>query len=263
MTLRVDTPIRTRPAVLSIVLAGVFIVLWQVAVLLGVGAGMLPGPGAVATRAITIFRDPFGTNTAVGLGIGLHLLASLLRVASGFGIALSIAVPLGLIIGQSPYLRKVIDPFIQIAKPVSPLAWLPLGLAIFRDGGATAVFVIAISALWPALVATIDAARSVDPNLKKMAATVEASAKDTLLFITLPASWPGIVTGLRQSLATAWLVIIAAEMLVGSRGLGYVLWSEWNALRIDSIIVIIFLIGLIGIALDRAIDSLRGLLPHE
>lgn len=191
------------------------------------------------------------------------MVASLRRVLFGFIIAMLIAIPLGFWLGSSTTFRRATDPFVQILRPVSPLAWLPLGLALLRDAENTAVFVIILSALWPTLLNTIEAVRGVHPSYKNLGATLGTSRVDRLLYIIGPAALPGIITGMRQSLSTAWLVIVAAEMLVGGQGVGFFVWNMWNRLDIDAIVVVIVLIGAIGLALDYLVASLQKVVRYD
>jgi nitrate/nitrite transport system permease protein len=186
------------------------------------------------------------------------LLTSLRRVLSGFLIGTAIAIPLGILIGLSPVVSKAVDPFIQILRPVSPLAWLPLGLALMRDSERTALFVIAITSIWPTLINTKFGVSNVDPAYLNVAHTLGASRWRIITKVILPAAAPNIVSGLRISLGIAWLVIVAAEILL-SGGIGYFVWNEWNNLKITSIITAILIVGLVGLLMDY----LFGVLQHR
>lgn len=191
-------------------------------------------------------------------GIGWHLLASLQRVLTGFGLGSLIAIPLGILIGLSKVASKAVDPFIQLLRPVSPLAWLPLGLGILKSSEGTALFVIAISSIWPTLIATKFGVSNVNSVYLDVARTVGASRWRTIRKVILPAAAPNIVAGLRISIGISWLVIVAAEMIVGGTGLGSFVWSEWNNLNVTSIITAIVVIGLVGIVLDRLLGILQA-----
>lgn len=204
----------------------------------------------------TWIADPFFDYGPNDKGIGLLLLTSLRRVAIGFLIGSAIAIPLGIITGLSPVISKAIDPFIQILRPVSPLAWLPLGLALMRDSEKTALFVIAITSIWPTLINTRFGVSNVDPAYLNVARTLGASRWRTITKVILPAAAPSIVSGLRISLGIAWLVIVAAEILL-SGGIGYFVWNEWNNLKVTSIITAILVIGLVGLLLDRLFGLLQ------
>jgi len=193
--------------------------------------------------------NPFFDNGPNDLGIGWNLLISLRRVAIGYTLASLIAVPLGIVIGISPIAYKAFNPYIQLLKPVSPLAWLPLGLYIFRDSELTGVFIILISSIWPTLTNTAFGVANVSPEYLDVSKTLGASKLRTIFKIIIPAALPNIVSGLRISMGISWLVIVAAEMLLGT-GLGYFIWNEWNNLYIPNIMVAIFIIGLVGLILD-------------
>ena len=210
-----------------------------------------------------ILSDPFYRDGPASVGIFWHMVASLRRVLIGFAIAMVIAIPLGFWLGSSATFRRATDPFVQILRPVSPLAWLPLGLALLRDAENTAVFVIILSALWPTLLNTIEAVRGIHPTYKNLAATLGTNRMQQLLYIVGPAALPGIITGMRQSLSTALLVIVAAEMLVGGKGVGFFVWNMWNRLDIDAIVVVIVLIGVIGLALDYFVASLQKVVRYD
>ena len=164
----------------------------------GHASKLLPAPGAVALNFLDAVRDPFYSHGSNDKGIGLHLMASLARVAAGFGIATVIAVPLGILIGLSPLAAKSIDPYVQVLRPVSPLAWLPIGLAFTKSSAVTALFVIAISSLWPILLNTIFGVRGINPVYLDVARTLGTSRWETLRRIVLPAAAPSIVAGLRR-----------------------------------------------------------------
>ena len=199
---------------------------------------------------------PFFDNGPNDLGIGWNLLISLRRVAIGYTLASIIAVPLGILIGISPIAYKAFNPYVQLLKPVSPLAWLPLGLYIFRDSEVTGIFIILISSIWPTLTNTAFGVANVSPEYLDVSKTLGASRLRTIFKIIIPAALPNIVSGLRISMGISWLVIVAAEMLLGT-GLGYFIWNEWNNLYIPNILVAIFIIGLVGLILDSIFAALE------
>lgn len=201
--------------------------------------------------------DPFFDNGPNDKGIGWHLLISLRRVLIGFLIGSVIAIPLGFLVGLSDVASEAVDPFIQLLKPVSPLAWLPLGLGLFRDSERTALFTIAITSLWSTLINTKFGVNNIDPMYRDVARSLGASRWRTISKVILPAVAPNIVAGLRISIGVAWLVIVAAEILVGGTGVGYFIWNEWNNLKITSIITAIILIRLMGLLLDRLFGLLE------
>ncbi len=216
----------------------------------------MPRPTDVAERAWTLLRDPFYIRGTNDQGIGIQLAWSLLRVAAGFGLAVIVAVPLGFLIGMSPVLNGALDPIIQVLRPISPLAWMPLALYTIKDSGISAIFVIFICAIWPMLLNTAYGVGSVRREWLNVARTLEAGTLRTAFRVILPAAAPTIMTGMRISIGIAWLVIIAAEMLVGGTGIGYFVWNQWNNLSISDIIVAILLIGLVGMALDKGLGRL-------
>ena len=199
---------------------------------------------------------PFFDNGPNDLGIGWNLLISLRRVSIGYISASVIAIPLGVLIGMSPIAYKAFNPYVQLLKPVSPLAWLPLGLYIFRDSEKTGIFIILISSIWPTLINTAFGVANVNQDYLNVAKTLNTSRIRTILKVILPAALPNIVSGLRISMGIAWLVIVAAEMLLGT-GLGYFIWNEWNNLYIPNILVTIFIIGIVGLILDNIFAALE------
>jgi nitrate/nitrite transport system permease protein len=216
----------------------------------------MPGPIEVGKQIWDHLKDPFYYKGANDRGIGTQLLYSLWRVGQGYLLAVLIAVPLGFVIGMSPLLSKAFDPFIQILKPVSPLAWMPLALYTIKDSEPCSIFVIFICAIWPVLINTAFGVSAVRKDYLNVAKTLEAGRLRTALFVILPAAAPTILTGMRISIGIAWLVIVAAEMLIGGTGIGYFVWNEWNNLDITNVIVAIFFIGVIGMVLDWILAGL-------
>jgi len=202
-------------------------------------------------RAWALLKDPFYIHGTNDQGIGIQLGWSLLRVLLGFGLAVIVAVPLGFLIGMSPVLNGALDPIIQVLRPVSPLAWMPLALYTIKDSSISAIFVIFICAIWPMLLNTAFGVASVRKEWLNVARTLEAGRWRTAFTVILPAAAPTIMTGARISIGIAWLVIVAAEMLVGGTGIGYFVWNQWNNLSIADIVVAILIIGLVGMLLDQ------------
>ncbi len=213
----------------------------------------MPRPSEVAVRLWQDLRDPFYVHGTNDQGIGIQLGWSLLRVAIGFTLATAVAIPLGFAIGMSPVLRGALDPIIQVLRPVSPLAWMPIALYTIKDSGVSAIFVIFICALWPMLLNTAFGVSAVRREWLNVARTLQAGPLRTAFTVILPAAAPTIMTGARISIGIAWLVIVAAEMLVGGTGIGYFVWNQWNNLALADIVVAILLIGLVGMALDQAL----------
>ena len=229
---------------------GIFLLFWEV------GATLKWFAKGVPTASLTIkelwywVTHPFYDNGPNDLGIGWNLLISLRRVAIGYVLASAIAVPLGILVGISSVAFKAFNPYFQLLKPVSPLAWLPLGLYLFRDSELTGIFIITIASIWPTLTNTAFGVANVDPNYLDVSKTLGASRWRTIFKVIIPAALPNIISGLRISMGISWLVIVAAEMLLGT-GLGYFIWNEWNNLYIPNILVAIFIIGVVGIILDQ------------
>jgi nitrate/nitrite transport system permease protein len=226
-----------------------FLLLWELGARLEIFAKGMPTATKTLEELWWWITHPFFNNGPNDLGIGWNLLISLRRVAIGYVLASLVAVPLGILIGISPIARKGFNPYVQLLKPISPLAWLPLGLYILRDSEQTGVFIIFISSIWPTLINTSLGVASVDKDYLDVAETLGASRLRTIFKVIIPAALPSIVAGLRISMGIAWLVIVAAEMLLGT-GLGYFIWNEWNNLYIPNILVAIFIIGLVGLILD-------------
>jgi len=237
---------------------GIFLLFWEL------GARMKLFAKGMPTASLTIkelwywVTHPFYDNGPNDLGIGWNLLVSLRRVAIGYSLASIIAVPLGVLVGISKVAFKAFNPYFQLLKPVSPLAWLPLGLYIFRNSEMTGIFIITIASIWPTLTNTAFGVANVDPDYLDVSKTLGASRWRTIFKVIIPAALPNIISGLRISMGISWLVIVAAEMLLGT-GLGYFIWNEWNNLYIPNILVAIFIIGIVGIVLDQIFAYLEKL----
>ena len=263
---------RTQSMLLLALLLAAFLGAWQIAAtpaaatgpaldpeyakLLGAAAQQgqqtpMPRPTDIAERAWHHIRDPFYIRGTNDQGLGIQLGWSLLRVLLGFGLAALVAIPLGFLIGMSPVLNGALDPIIQVLRPVSPLAWMPLALYTIKDSGVSAIFVIFICAIWPMLLNTAFGVASVRREWLNVARTLEAGPWRTAFQVILPAAAPTIMTGARISIGIAWLVIVAAEMLVGGTGIGYFVWNQWNNLSIADIVVAILVIGIVGMLLDQ------------
>lgn len=235
---------------------GLFLLFWEVGARAGWFVRGVPTASATIKEFWWWVTNPFYDNGPNDLGIGWNLLISLRRVAIGYILASLVAVPLGILIGISPVAYKAFNPYVQLLKPISPLAWLPLGLYILRDSENTGVFIIFISSIWPTLINTAFGVANVDKDYLDVANTLGASRLRTIIKVIIPAALPNIVSGLRISMGIAWLVIVAAEMLLGT-GLGYFIWNEWNNLSIANILVAIFIIGLVGLLLDSLFAALE------
>ncbi len=205
---------------------------------------------------------PFYDNGPNDKGIGIQLGHSLLRVALGFGLAALVAVPVGFVIGMSPLMYRALDPFIQVLKPISPLAWMPLALYTIKDSSISGIFVIFICSVWPMLLNTAFGVAGVRREWLNVAKTLEVTPLRRAFEVILPAAAPTIVTGMRISMGIAWLVIVAAEMLVGGTGVGYFVWNEWNNLSLTNVIFAILLIGIVGMVLDLLFARLQKALSY-
>ena len=270
------TSLTLRAALVSVLIFAVFIGVWHVATagtgpvanmdpeyakLMGLtatqGKSAMPGPAEVGAKIWQHIKDPFYDNGTNDKGIGIQLAYSVARVLLGYFLAFAVAIPLGFLIGMSPLMSRALDPFIQVLKPISPLAWMPLALYTIKDSGLSAIFVIFICSVWPMLLNTAFGVASVRREWLNVAKTLEMGPGRTALRVILPAAAPTIFTGMRISIGIAWLVIVAAEMLVGGTGIGYFVWNEWNNLSITNVITAILFIGLIGMLLDQVMARLQ------
>jgi nitrate/nitrite transport system permease protein len=223
------------------------------------GTSAMPGPLDVAAKLWEHARQPFYDRGPNDKGVGIQLAYSIARVGIGYLLAVAFAIPIGFLIGMSPLMSRALDPFIQVLKPISPLAWMPLALYTIRDSHLSSIFVIFICSVWPMLINTAFGVAAVRKEWLNVARTLEVSTIRRAFTIILPAAAPTILTGMRISIGIAWLVIVAAEMLVGGTGIGYFVWNEWNNLSITNVIIAILLIGLVGMVLDQILARLTRL----
>ncbi|GAL82920.1 nitrate ABC transporter permease [Sporocytophaga myxococcoides] len=219
--------------------------------------GELPGP----TQTFSVFYDlvshPFFDHGPNDKGIGNQLLSSLERVTKGFIIGSLIAIPLGLIMGSSTIGMNLLNPMVQVLRPVSPLAWFPIGLVAFQSAQTSTVFVIIITSLWPTLINTAFGVSTIPQDHKNVAKAFGFSNFKYITKVLLPFTLPHIITGLRLSVGIAWMVIVAAEMLSGGVGIGFFVWDSWNALSLEKVFSAILIIGLVGFVLDKSFKSLQ------
>ena len=213
-------------------------------------ASGFPTPMQMGRTFVAQLSDPFYDRGPNDKGIAIQLAHSLARVGLGFLLACIVAIPLGFVIGMSPLLRRALDPFIQVLKPISPLAWMPLALYTIKDSSTSGIFVIFICSVWPMLINTAFGVSAVKREWLNVAKTLEVRPLRKAFLVILPAAAPTILTGMRISMGIAWLVIVAAEMLVGGTGIGYFVWNEWNNLSLTNVIFAIVLIGMTGMLLD-------------
>ena len=220
-------------------------------------SGGFPTLGQMGSTLWGHLSNPFYDNGPNDKGIAIQLAHSLGRVALGFGLACVVAIPFGFLIGMSPLLQRALDPFIQVLKPISPLAWMPLALYTIKDSAISGIFVIFICSIWPMMVNTAFGVASVKKDWLNVAATLEVNPLRKAFLVILPAAAPTILTGMRISMGIAWLVIVAAEMLVGGTGIGYFVWNEWNNLSLTNVIYAILVIGVVGMLLDMMFNQLQ------
>ena len=213
----------------------------------------LPGPGKTWTSAVEVFSDPFYRKGPNDQGIGWNVLNSLGRVGIGFGLAVLIGVPLGFMIGRFAFLNGMAAPIISLLKPVSPLAWLPIGLLVFKAADPAAIWVIFISSIWPMIFNTAVGVRQVPQDYLNVARVLNLPEWTVFTKILFPAVVPYMLTGIRLAIGVAWLVIVAAEMLTGGVGIGFWVWDEWNNLNVAHIIIAIFTVGIVGMLLEQAL----------
>ena len=262
-----------RAALLSVLMLIVGLLIWEAAIpaqkaaeelteyerLTGAGSAKagVPPPSDVIAKAWEQLSNPFYDAGPNDKGIGIQIGYSIYRVLTGYLLAALVAIPFGFLIGMSQVAYKAFNPFIQVLRPISPLAWMPLALFIIGDSEASAIFVIFICSIWPMLINTAFGVAGVREDWVNVARTHELGSFKTAFTVILPAAAPTIVTGMRISIGIAWLVIVAAEMLVGGTGIGYYVWNEWNNLDLTSVVFSILMIGVVGMLLDSAFGLLQ------
>src|SRR6266700_3731124 len=276
--LRMTRSLTFRAMLVSIAIFALFVTVWQLATmgsgltvpmdpeyakLVGAtarqGKSAMPGPLDVGAKIWEHLKNPFYDRGSNDKGLGIQLAYSIARVMIGYLLAVAVAIPIGFLIGMSEIMSRALDPFIQVLKPISPLAWMPLALYTIKESSLSSIFVIFICSLWPMLINTAFGVAAVRKEWLNVARTLEVGTFRRAFTIILPAAAPTILTGMRISIGIAWLVIVAAEMLVGGTGIGYFVWNEWNNLSITNVITAILVIGLVGMVLDqiRARDAAR------
>jgi len=223
----------------------------------------LPGPGKTWVSAVQLFSDPFYQKGPNDQGIGWNVISSLKRVGIGFGMAALIGIPLGFLIGRVAFINGMFSPIISLLRPVSPLAWLPIGLLVFKAANPAAIWVIFISAIWPLIINTAVGVSRVPQDYLNVAKVLDLSHWKVISKILLPATLPYILTGIRLSIGVAWLVIVAAEMLTGGVGLGFWVWDEWNNLNVEHIIIAIFVVGIVGLLLEQMLVFIAKKFSYE
>lgn len=245
------------PPILGLLLV---IGVWHVATIKG---GAIPSPAKTWDAAALLFADPFYRNGPNDQGIGWNILASLQRVGIGFGIAALVGIPAGFLLGRFALLSSLVNPLISLLRPVSPLAWLPIGLLVFKRADPAATWTIFICSIWPMIMNTAQGVQRVPQDYLNVARVLNLSEWKIVTKILFPSVLPYMLTGIRLSIGTAWLVIVAAEMLTGGVGIGFWVWDEWNNLKVEHIIIAIFVIGIVGLILEQALLLLAKRLHTE
>ncbi len=239
---------------------GLLLLLWEI---LSVSNTSFPSPKVTFIEAVKMFSDPFYSNGPNDQGIGWNILASLKRVGVGFGLAALVGIPLGFLIGRFKFLAGMFNPIISLLKPVSPLAWLPIGLLVFKAADPAAIWSIFICSIWPMIINTAAGVQRVPQDYMNVARVLQLSEWKIFTKILLPSVLPYMLTGVRLAIGTAWLVIVAAEMLTGGVGIGFWVWDEWNNLNVAHIVIAIVVIGVVGLILEQALIALATSFTYE
>jgi nitrate/nitrite transport system permease protein len=240
---------------------GLLVLVWLV---ISIGSkGSIPSPRETFTQAVTIFSDPFYSKGPNDQGVGWNILSSLERVALGFGMAAVVGIPFGFMIGRFKFMSNMFNPLISLLRPVSPLAWLPIGLLVFKGANPAAIWTIFICSIWPMIINTAVGVQRVPQDYMNVARVLNLSEWKIITKILFPAVLPYMLTGVRLAVGTAWLVIVAAEMLTGGVGIGFWVWDEWNNLNVKNIIIAIFVIGVVGLILEFALIKLATAFTFE
>ena len=239
-----------------LVTLGLILAVWQI-LCMKPGA-TLPSPSKIWSEAYDLIVDPFFVAGPQDIGLGWRVLTSLQRVAVGYGFAGVIGILLGTLVGQSVWAMRGLDPIFQVLRTISPLAWLPISLAAFRDSQPSAIFVIFITAVWPIIINTAVGIRNIPQDYRNVAAVLRLNHFEFFLKIMIPSAAPYIFTGLRIGIGLSWLAIVAAEMLTGGVGIGFFIWDAWNSSRLSDIVVALIYIGLIGFVLDRIVAAIAN-----
>jgi nitrate/nitrite transport system permease protein len=243
-----------------LVMLALILTVWQI--LCSRPGATLPAPSKIWTEAYDLIVDPFFVAGPQDIGLGWRVLTSLQRVMIGYGLAAVIGVMLGTIVGQSVWAMRGLDPIFQILRTISPLAWLPISLAAFRDSQPSAIFVIFITAVWPIIINTAVGIRNIPQDYRNIAAVLRLNHFEFFVKIMIPAAAPYIFTGLRIGIGLSWLAIVAAEMLTGGVGIGFFIWDAWNSSRLSDIVVALVYIGLVGFVLDRIVALLATIVTR-
>jgi nitrate/nitrite transport system permease protein len=231
--------------------------------LLTMNSSTFPTPKDTFDAAVKLFADPFYDKGPNDQGIGWNVLFSLQRVAIGFGLAALVGIPMGFILGRFTFLNRMVNPLVSLLRPVSPLAWLPIGLLVFKAANPAAIWTIFICSIWPMIINTAVGVQRVPQDYLNVARVLNLSEWKVITRILFPAVLPYMLTGVRLSVGTAWLVIVAAEMLTGGVGIGFWVWDEWNNLNVKHIIVAIFVIGIVGLLLEHLLITIAKRFSYD
>jgi nitrate/nitrite transport system permease protein len=223
----------------------------------------IPSPSLTGQEAMRLFSDPFYSNGPNDQGIGWNVLSSLRRVGIGFGFAALVGIPMGFLLGRFTFMNRMFDPLISLLRPVSPLAWLPIGLLVFKRADPAATWTIFICSIWPMILNTAQGVQRVPQDYLNVARVLALPESKIVTKILFPAVLPYMLTGIRLSIGTAWLVIVAAEMLTGGVGIGFWVWDEWNNLKVEHIVIAIFVIGMVGLMLEQMLLLLAKRFSYE
>ncbi|MFT4241214.1 MAG: nitrate ABC transporter permease [Acidovorax sp.] len=240
---------------------GLLVAVW--AAVSATTGGSIPGPRETWAQAVEVFSNPFYRNGPNDQGVGWNVLMSLQRVAIGFGLAALVGIPAGFVIGRFNFLSRMFNPLISLLRPVSPLAWLPIGLLVFKGANPAAIWTIFICSIWPMVINTAVGVQRVPQDYMNVARVLNLSEWKIATKILFPAVLPYMLTGVRLAVGTAWLVIVAAEMLTGGVGIGFWVWDEWNNLNVKNILIAIFVIGIVGLVLEYALVKLATAFTFE
>ena len=243
-----------------LIMIALLMIVWQI-LCMRPGA-TLPAPTKIWTEAHDLIVSPFFVNGPQDIGLGWRVLTSLQRVAIGYGLAAVMGVMLGTLIGQSVWAMRGLDPIFQVLRTISPLAWLPISLAAFRDSQPSAIFVIFITSIWPIIINTAVGIRNIPQDYRNVAAVLRLNPFEFFAKIMIPSAAPYIFTGLRIGIGLSWLAIVAAEMLTGGVGIGFFIWDAWNSSRLPDIFIALAYIGIVGFVLDRVVAGVASIVTR-
>jgi len=254
----------------TIVVIAALLAVWQFAC--SAPGSTLPSPSRIWTESHDVIMHPLKGVTFHGLrpsvedgdvGIAVHIVTSLRRVAIGFGLAAICGIGLGVLIGQSRLAYRALDPLFQVLRTVPPLAWLPISLAVFQQAQPSTIFLIFITAIWPVILNTAAGVQAIPPTYRNVARVLALNPMQYFMRIMLPATVPHMFTGLRIGVGMSWLAIVAAEMVQGGTGIGFFIWDSYNSSLLTDTIVALVWIGLVGFSLDRIVGWIGRRIAHQ